>query len=373
MIATIIVLLAIVVFVIYFCLKSPVLTSFATVAGAVFAVILAFNFYEMLAGLLISRSYAGQWPLSICFLAVFVFGFVILRLLMDKLISSDIDFGKYAKPVVSVICGILSGFIVSGVLLIALGMSPLDPKIPYDRFGAADGTILKAASLTRSNEALLNPDSMLAELFSSISKGALSSSKGFAVYHVDFVDQIHLNRLKTSQNVAAISGAKSIKLPKKNAIRNQNFPDGTKRTVVRVGINGDNIIEGGAKDRSGYVVFTPSQFRLICKKTGHANDTTGSAEAFYPDAYIFKGEPMEKDLDLSEAVTIPNKVFSRRVAWIDIAFKVPIGMTAMLLEFKQNVVVGLPQTVTSTGEIERQLDEEAEDSAVTKPKTFQPR
>jgi hypothetical protein len=43
-----------------------------------------------------------------------------------------------------------------------------------------------------------------------ISAGSLSSSKSFGVLHADYLSQIHLNRLKVSDNVLTIGSRKAL-------------------------------------------------------------------------------------------------------------------------------------------------------------------
>ena len=45
---------------------------------------------------------------------------------------------------------------------------------------------------------------------------------------------------------------------------------------------------------------------------------------------------------------------------MDVAFQCSESEIPVLLEFKQNTVVGLPEAVNSTPEIERTLDDEGE-------------
>ena len=332
----------------HFYLKSTALTSFTTLFSALLSMILAFNYYEPLANVLISRGRGLQWAHAGSFVLLFVFAFALIRTATDYLVGASIDFGVLVTRITAVVSGIIFGMIISGVLLIAVGMTPLASKWPYGRF-AGEEQVIKASSI-RPDKCLLNPDGFVAALFGWISRGSLSSQKSFAVYHADFINQIHLNRLETDNDVFIVAAAEAVTIPAKGVrIMEDN------RTVIRMGIIGRDIADGGANDADRKVSFTLSQLRLICKEKGQA-DTTGSATVVYPIKVIINKKPGKTEPDLSETITLARNNFKKGTAWLDIAFQVPKGRIPVLLEFKQNTVVELPKTLTSTNEIENQLN-----------------
>ena len=91
---------------------------------------------------------------------------------------------------------------------------------------------------------------------------------------------------------------------------------------------------------------------------------TGKAQVVYPTLITKIREnvtPSEEDIisvkkDLGTIITFAPDDFQKRVGWLDIAFDIPSDMEAILLQFKQNAVIELPKSVTSTDEIERQLN-----------------
>jgi hypothetical protein len=249
------------------------------------------------------------------------------------------------------------GVIVSGVLLITIAMAPTSPKWPYRRFGEEDRA-LTLSQINNPKKALFNADSLTAGLFAWMSKGSLSSSNSFDVYHADFIDQLHLNSQRAKEEVCIISGNKAIVVPSKYGVRTKEV-DERQITFVRMGISDKGIAEGGAKDSKGNVEFTLSQVRLICKKQSQTNAMAGSAKAIYPRGYIFKRKKEEAGLD--NIIIVDRGDFKRarsygRVAWFDMLFDVPGSMTPVLLEFKQSAVAELPRPVASSDEIEQQLD-----------------
>ena len=140
-------------------------------------------------------------------------------------------------------------------------------------------------------------------------------------------------------------------IPKKYGVRTKDFDDHS-RIVVKVGIKGREIADGGASDEDRNVYFALSQVRLICKAKGAPAGTSGSSIVVYPDKYKLAGKPLAKAPGLDGIITFSGKDFNKRqIAWIDIAFNVPDNMQAAFLGFKNNTIVELPQTVENSSEI----------------------
>lgn len=360
MITLITVVVIILACIVYFHLKCPVLNSIATVFSAIIGIIVAFNFYETLAVIMITKDYMPDWAHSLCFLLLFVITTVIVRLAADQTIRSKIEFFDIPKYIAIILSGIATGTIASGVLIISLSMSPMAPKLPYERFA---GSALKANSIRPAKSGYT--DSFTAWLFSQISKGPLSSDKSFAVLHSDFIDQIHLNHIKAGgdSGVTTIAGKDSLVVPPKIGVRKS---DG--RIIIRAGLNKATISAGGITDKSQKAEFTLSQIRLVYKDKSQDNDTSGKAQVAYPEQCILPGKRSRPSEDEENPKTDLTKVFSleRRdfkairkygsLAWVDFVFKLPPGSIPVILQFKQGAISEiLPKPVTSTDDIEQQL------------------
>lgn len=193
----------------------------------------------------------------------------------------------------------------------------------------------------------------------------MSSKKSFAVYHADFLNQIHLNRItpeakkdepgtprrsrrpvsksKTKRPII-VASSKAIKVGKTGLTRQED-----NQTVVTMDISGKEIADGGAADETGTVLFTLSQVSLVCKEKSQPLDTTGSGIAVYPARYITKQERNTDEASLGELITFFRSDFkgAGRTAQIKIAFDVPESMRPVLLRFKQNAIVRLPEESTA--------------------------
>lgn len=336
-------------------LKSSTLRSFAAAIAAVVAAIAALSYYEVAADMLISKGRGGEWMQPAIFAGIFLAVLVVIKAGSDFLLPRSVEFGQLSAQIAGIVCGVIAGVVISGVLFIALALSPLSDKWPYARF---EGNNINLAG---ANKALLDPDDIVAGVFSWISKGSMSSEKNFSVCHADFIDQLHLNRHKSSDGVYMITAADSIVVPKKDGVRIMDI-DRRSYTVVRMGIKGGEIDRGGAMDKDGDVSFSFSQVRILCKKKDQAADSTGSGRPIYPEAQIVDNEFIP--VRLSEIISISRGSFESvsgygRVAWIDLAFSVPSDMRPILIQFKQNAVAALPKAVVGTAEID--VFTEAED------------
>ncbi len=376
MFAMIFILIVVLLSVAHFYLKSGALVSFATFAGAVFGIIVAFTYYEPLAGQLLSRGYGGQWALPGIYVLLFVLTFAVFRAAADLIFAQDIELHTVITKMAAVICGTLTGLIISGVLIIAVAMAPTSAKWPYPRLGDGQRAVTVANIRSPANP-LIRADGFVTSLFSWISRGSLSSSKSFAVYHTDFLSQVHLNnyKAKAEEKVYTVAGKSAVSIPKKGVRKLDS--DNDNLTVVRMEVKNADIKKGGAKGSEGDVTFTLGQVRLICKKKNGQIDTRGSADAIYPEGRVVSRRKADKGADkkdltgamsgrvlvkrsLDEIIKLDRnefKIGNRGAdARVDLAFKVPPGKEGVLLEFKQNVAVSVPASVPASEEAERLLN-----------------
>jgi hypothetical protein len=334
------------------------MTAFSTFMASIFGSIIAFTYYEMLANLFISRGY-GIWAPASCFILAFILGLAGVRVLADLLVGANIDFGKTAKITVNLILGVITGLILAGHLLVALGMMPISGNRIYNRFPTTS-----PISLNNPTRPFLNPDGMVTGLFGLFSRGALSSGSSFSVLCADFVNRNHLNRYGSSSEVSTICSKKALSVPKspKKPVRTMDIKDIGAVTVIRAVISAKDIPDGGAKSTKG-VVFTMSQVRAIAKPQDKAINPkdnsvnlSGSGKVFWPIGILEQGKMVQKSL--TDTITFSNQDFGKntRTVWVDFVFEIPSGQQAILLQFKQNAMTALPAPVVSTPEIETALE-----------------
>ena len=273
--------------------KGTVVKAFAMIVIAILSGVVAFSYFEALSNAIINRGNNGSllslvpWAQTLCFTMLFIVTFGLLQTAATFLIRHPVDLGFLPERIGRVVCGIILGFIISGLLLTALQMGPLPLSYPYQRFDPA------RLNPDNPGGVLLNADGFATGLFGIISKGSFSGKNNFKTIHPNYLDQLYMNRImgKTS-NVSGLSPA--IEIPKPGVWPDsENVIDAYTKTnsrpiipipntsysakIVRIGIKKRAIkrepsINGG--------VFTPSQLRLICKRT------TGEAVNVYPVGYM---------------------------------------------------------------------------------------
>jgi len=364
--ATVLVILVILLTLAHFYLKSSLVMSFSTLFAALIATAAAFGYHELSANLFISHGFGLDWALAGCFVLAFVLVFAIFRTVCETLPGSGIDLGKTPKTVAAIACGLLTGLIIAGNLLVAMGLMPVQHTLAYNRFSAD-----KPLNLNRPSVPLLNPDGVVTGLYTWLSRGSLASKQSFGVVQTDFLTRTHLNHYRIAENVPAIASSQSLVLPpaNKRPVRIWEIPNTGELTVVRIGIIAKSISDGGANNAAGEIKFFPGQIRLICKPSGDADGLRGIGQAVLPSGFLIYRNPLAPldgkeyvEKELTEIIDKDGALGIREgKLWVDAAFKIPAGQTPVAFQFKQNATVSLigvnpVPTPTTSPEIEQGLD-----------------
>jgi hypothetical protein len=193
--------------------KGTFVKAFAMIIIAICSSVVAFGYFETLANLIIGRGSDGSllslipWAQTLCFVLLFVVTFGILQTGVAYLIRHEIDLGFLPERIGRAVCGIVLGFIVSGLLLTALQMAPLPPSYPYQRFDPA------RLNPDDPSGVLLNADGFATGLFGLISNGSLSGKNSFKTVHPDYLNQLFFNRFLG--DASSVSGTwPAIEVPK---------------------------------------------------------------------------------------------------------------------------------------------------------------
>jgi hypothetical protein len=342
--------------------KGTFVKAFAMIIIAIISSVVAFGFFEVCANLIISRGNDGSmlslvpWAQTLCFILLFIVTFGVLQTGAVYVMRHEVDFGFLPELIGRIVCGIILGFIISGLLLTALQMGPLPLSYPYERFDPA------RLDPDDPSGVLLNADGFATGLFGIISNGSLSGKNSFKTIHPNYLDQLFLNRfLGETSGVSgvypAIEVQKPCVWPASEAVKKQvdafvsemrtrggkvvyeqpgksvALPISTKEsynpTIVRVGIKKRAIhrepnINGG--------VFTPSQLRLICTRS------TGEAVNAYPIGYL----KSKDEIQISPEIKLTTNDIQDNARFIDFVFCVPSGYEPTLVQFKLNSIVEIP-------------------------------
>jgi hypothetical protein len=342
--------------------KGTFVKSFAMIIVAIISSVVAFAFFEACANLIISRGNDGSmlslvpWAQTLCFILLFIVTFGVLQTGAISVMRHEVDFGFWPERIGRVVCGIILGFIISGLLLTALQMGPLPLSYPYERFDPA------RLDPDDPSGVLLNADGFATGLFGIISNGSLSGKNSFKTIHPSYLNQLFFNRFLGE--TSGISGLyPAIEVPKpgvwpaSEAVKKQvdafvsemrtrggkvayepggksvALPISTKEsynpTIVRVGIKKRAIhrepnVNGGA--------FTPSQLRLICTRS------SGQAVNAYPIGYL----KSKDEIQISPEIKLTSNEIEGNTRFIDFVFCVPSGYEPTLVQFKLNSIVEIP-------------------------------
>jgi hypothetical protein len=350
--------------------KGTLVRAFATIIIAVCASVAAFGFFEVLANVIISRGTNSRllallpWAQTLSFLLLFIVVFALLQSAMMFLTRQPVDLEVLPERIGRVVCGIILGFIVSGLLITAFSMTPLSNKYPYQRF---DG---------KRHKALLNADGFATGLFSIISKGSFSGKRSFAAVHPEYLDQLSLNRAISGTSILT-GNTPAISLPKKaiwpaseslNEQVGQLVSDLNRQgqlkdeltgksifmpgpassdyqpTIVRVGIKRSSLT---TKTNINGCTFLLSQLRLICKRQGSTEDPlAGTGINVYPIGHL----KAEDRIQVSGEIIIERGNFETdaKEKWIDFVFCIPRDFVPIAIEFKQNSIVEIPRSKIAT-------------------------
>jgi len=355
--ASALVILIILIFAGYHFQKGGLIKSFAMLIITLAAGIISFAYFELLANLLIPKlpeSFLAlaPWTHTLSFVLLFALSFAILQTILNQLLRQKIEFEKKLEHTVSIICGALTGFVISGLLLIALAMAPLPPKYPYQRFDN------HRPDPQRPKKVLLNPDGFIIRLFSHISSSsfsAINKNTSFAAMHPCYIDQLFLNRQGIGDKIQIVSIGNEIVLPTKDAawFAPEDLKDTESNPVSPKTASNFIVIRTGIKrpKKTTKCQFTISQLRLICKPKDSRKQFIGKTTGIYPIGYLKTGDIMQKTR-LTDIIELTRDDLTDELArdlgkWIDFVFEVPEDLTTAMLEFRQNSIARVPEPVTA--------------------------
>jgi hypothetical protein len=340
MIAELVVIAAIIICMGYLYLKGSILKSFLFFMCALIASFVAISFFETAGRMVMGYDYVGQWPFAIILVLIFALIFIILLAIVEKVEPMDLYFGDIPDRIGRCVLAIPGALVIAGVLLIAVNLSPLPEKWPYQRF-AVDNKNARPGEPDKT--LIFNADGFTAGFCSMVSKGSLAGKKSLAVFHPQLLNELSLNRIKSDESNAIMAGNEAINVVKAyyasdkaaESIKNK-FP-GSKPVIIETEIRNSQVKEGGALYvvETGTVTYTMGQVRLICTQT--PDDLKGQGEVQYPVGFL-KPDGTVEAKPLTEDIKLPASEFPGGSKKIDFVFNIPAGTTPVMLQFKLNAV-----------------------------------
>jgi hypothetical protein len=314
---------------------SSLARSLAMLISAIAGALIAFNFYEALAGTMIGSDMMSSQAHGIAMGLIFVLAFGIMVAVSTKLLSGEIAFEGLVDKIGGATIAIFTGYVISGVIIASLSLASGSNSFPYERFSANKPDIQNPSGT------LLSPDGFQAALFGFVSDGSLAGDNSFAALHAGFNDAAAMDRLGAEKKFSPLA-AKSPFLGTAMlwpAPADITGPDGKKLEetpgsellLLRL-----NIAAG--KDAS----FLLGQLRMICRsKDAKGMANTGSGTCIHPVGYMKSATILL--LATADTIVPPTDAQTTSGAkTIDFAFHVPSTLKPSLIELKRNFVMIAP-------------------------------
>ena len=241
---------------------------------------MAFNFYEQLAeAVLYERQPAYADAASL--LVLFVIPLLVLRLVTDRLLPSNVVLGVWVDRIGGGVLGLVTAQILVGVLLIAVQMLPLGESIL--------GYTSHAPSLQRDQRMMpFFPDEFTIELMDVLSRTGLRGDTSFTSTHDDLLGELFCARNTAGkdgridampghlQKVQAFTptGEPPCELPENPLLDSADLP---RTVIVRVTVDVD-----ARGEKSNWLRLPATHFRLI---TTAGKDRT-AITSYYPVGFL---------------------------------------------------------------------------------------
>jgi hypothetical protein len=326
--------------------KGSIVKSFLLCINAIISSTVALAFFETAGRIILGYGYGGQWVPGGSFIFIFIVVFIIMNILTDKLAPADIHFTDLIDKIIRSSIAVFTGLAIAGTILITAALMPIGTNWPYQRFDPHNKNLQPQEP---DKGLILNADGFTAGLASWFSRGSMSGSKSFAVFHPDFLNEIHLNRIEEDKDNLAIAGAQAVevkaawepnsttKLISVTDSQPLRSKPGTKIVIVRTGLKSGAIKDGGAMAEDNMLAFTTAQVRLICKTRDSADNLGGSGYTVWPVGFI-RNETVVELKNLTDEIKLNPTDFSGGTKWYDFVFYIPSDTVPVMLEFKLNAV-----------------------------------
>ncbi len=281
-------------------------SSIIMAGDCLIALMLAFNYYEMLSAKLIDLGLGLYGPQTIALMGIFIISLIILRLITDKLVSGNMNFPPLVDRIGALMFGFVSSMIVVGVIFLGLQHLALPAKLlGFDRCPELENSL---------NDKTLIPaaDNFVVSMVNITSAYGFSGQNNFAQNHPEFLRELYLNRLvpKNHEGSRRESSKDSIVSLKpwivKKPVRNLNTGEMIKPKgeflAVRLELKASNSKENpGAGDVDGNVRVALGSFRAV----GFSQDNEVVSQ--YPVGFLKPGGTVVDQVSLESGKILTGK------------------------------------------------------------------
>lgn len=277
-----------------------------------FAGAIAFAVWEPLALLLLGASGSPivegmAWGVAL--IVPFVIAMVVLRIITDKVITSNIKSAKAIDYGGGAVFGLVSSILTAGILVIATGYMRLPSSfLGYQPVWYAEDRA-GAGSLIENQRLWIPVDTITAGIYQNLSNGSMASAEPLAKWYPDLTLTGFSARINPGEGAARNAITKdAFEVQSSYIIGNTNGSTERSDTIgdqVYMTIRGENaksiegyiagyVVEFGPKakekgDKGGQVVVSNGQIRLLTQ-----NNDDGSTNTIFPLAVISESSEQGK-------------------------------------------------------------------------------
>ena len=173
---------------------------------------IAFAVWEPFAGLLLG--FKPAVAMSVGLLLPFVVLLIVLRMATDKLIKKNMRFHQLIGGIGGGACGLVSGVLTAGVLVMGLGLLPVGNAF----FGYQPYSVTNTGSVVKAEHTLwVKVDDYAYKCFATLSAGAFSpsfSDVSLATHAPDLPKRIASIRLASDENASIVARPEDVKIDK---------------------------------------------------------------------------------------------------------------------------------------------------------------
>ncbi len=175
------------------------------VAGAI-----ALSFWEPLVlSFIIYRFPAAAWTIGL--IGPFILILFVLRVAMDKLVPMNMHFVPIIDNVGGAACGLISGVLTAGLVIVGLGFLPLGPSFA----GYQPLVVTADGRVQPSDSGLWLPvDTFTVGIFEKLSAGPFGTSTPLAEYRPELAMKAALVRLRYDENASIVAVPGDVELSK---------------------------------------------------------------------------------------------------------------------------------------------------------------
>ena len=299
----------------------------------------------------------GAW-----LLALFAVLLRMVRVVIDKVVRSNMSFGQITSLVGGGTCGLASGILTAGLMVIGLGFLPLGVSI----FGYQPLVVGAGGEVTKNQSLWIPVDRMAADFYTRLSGGSFYSGQSLGEYLPDLARRAEEFRLRADPNASVTAIPESVGFDLDGRVSVNYFrhklPDhGLAADLAEVlnpyaegkGLRDpapnlvliDTVVKNSAPpyDSDGILRVPPAHVRLLASPAGK----TGATMAHAPVAFVkvdSRGERTFQHIDSRDASADSPAADQAIFGWV---FMLPAEVEPRYLLFR-HLRLKMPEVANTT-------------------------